>query len=407
MPLLTDMELPELDVFSPEFARDPHGHVRAARETGAWMAKYAMGYIPLDYEGVKFFARADHLCRMPHRAITQMFGAEGTQFARFNDHMMNGLDGEAHARLRRLIAPAFTPKEANRHRENMRTTLRRVIRPFVARGECDFVEAITKYPITVVCQQIGVPVEDVDQFQEWVDGLEAAAAQDPGCVEILNHSIGSMFGYVEGLVARRKASGERPADLLQSLLDAREAGDALTEEELYCMLILLLGGGFDTTRNQIALLVYVMTQHPQYWKRAAEDPAFVKPLIEESLRYLNTIGSNHRVTNVDFEYRGVTIPENTFISLCQFVPGRDPKANEDPETFNPDRKNPQHVTFGQGAHLCVGMFIARAMMEEAVPILARAFPDLQQAGEVAFKPALGAWGLVNLPIRFTPGTVDA
>lgn len=407
MPLLTDLELPELDVFSPEFARDPHRYAREARETGAWMARYAMGYIPLDYEGVKFFARADDLCRMPHRAITQMFGAQGTQFARFNDHMMNGLDGAEHARLRRIIAPAFTPKAANQQRALMRATLRDVIRPYVAQGECDFVEAVTMYPISVVCRSIGVPTQDIPQFRTWVDGLEAAAAQDPSCVEILNHSIGSMFGYVEGLVARRRASPEKRQDLLQTLMDLSESGDVLTEEELYCLMILLLGGGFDTTRNQITLLMSLMVQYPHHWKRAATDPAFVKPLIEEALRYLNPIGSNHRVTNVDIEYRGITIPKDTLISLCQFVPGRDPKANADPETFDPDRRNPQHLTFGQGAHMCVGMFIARAMLEEAVPILARAFLEPTLAGEITYKPALGAWGLGQLPIRFTPGSVDA
>ena len=403
MPLLTELALPEIDIFDPEFARDPHAVYRRARESGAWIAKYQFGYIPLDYESVRFFLRADDVCRTPNRDITAMWQAEGTTFARFNDHQLMALGGPDHHRIRRIVAPAFTPREANAHRPLMRETIRSVIEPIVPRGECDFAAVIERYPISVICRMIGIEPSDIDTFKEWVDGLEAAYSQDPSVLPHLNEIIGNMFAYVDDLVERRQAAAEKHADLLQTLLDLAETGEALTAEELRCLLILLLGAGFDTTKNQLVLLMYLSTRHPSYWERAATEPEFVKPLIEESLRFLNPIGATHRVTNVDVEYRGVMIPANTFLSTTQAVPGRDPRVNEDPERFDPDRKTPVHVAWGQGAHICLGMFIAKALLEESVPVLARAILEPKVSGELEFRRPLGVWGLQSLPITFRPG----
>lgn len=406
MPSLQDLDLPEIDMFDPEFARDPHGVFRKAREAGAWMARYQFGYFALDYETVKFIMRGDDFCRTPNHDITMLWDAHGTPFARFNDNMLMALNGEEHRRVRSLIAPAFTPREANKHRDLMRQTLIEQIGPVIAKGECDFVEAVTLYPITVICQMIGVPTGDIPKFRNWVDGLDAGFGQDVDVLPKLNDALANMFDYTDGLIEARKRADNPPDDLLQTLLDLTEEGVSLTKEELQCLLIIVLGGGFDTTRNQLVLLMKLMCEHPRYWPRVLEEPGFTKKLIEECLRFYNPIGGgNHRVTNVDVEYRGVTIPANTFITLSQAAPGRDPAANDDPETFDPDREKPNHITFGQGMHMCVGMFIARALLEEAIPILARAMREPRLAGEPEYRFPMGVWGLNSLPLSFTPGEI--
>lgn len=399
---LSELELPEIDIFDPAFAADPHRFFREARETGSWLAKYQFGYLPLDLESVKFFYRADDKCRMPNRDITKQWKAENTSFARFFDHMLLALMGEEHARLRRIVAPAFTPREANRHRDLMRARIAENVRSWAPAGSCDFSQAITDYPIGVICHLIGVPREDVPLFAEWLDRLESAYAQDPRALPGLNETVEGMFGYIDGILEARRASSASHEDLLQTLLDLTIEG-GLTDEEMRCMLTVLLGAGFDTTKNQLTFIMYLMTQHPEHWVRAANDPDFVKPLIEESLRYMSPIGAMHRVTNVDLEYRDILIPADTFMSLSQNVPGRDPAFNDSPDLFDPDRKKPVHITFGQGAHICLGQFIARALLEEAIPVLARAVLDPQLDGDASFRSPIGVWGLSALPIRFTPG----
>lgn len=407
MPALNELTLPEIDIFDPGFSRDPHAVYRRARETGAWVAKYQFGYLLLDYDSVRYFLRADEVCRTPNRDITQIWSAQGTSFARFNDHHLMALSGAPHDRLRSLVAPAFTPRAANAHRTLMRSMIHNVVAAVIDKGECDFVQLATGYPITVMCKLIGIPAQDVERFQGWIDGLDAAFGQDASVLPRLDDIIGKMFDYVDGVFVERRAAAEKPDDLLQTLLDLAADGEGLNDEELRCLLILLLGAGFDTTRNQMVLIMYLMTQQPEYWRRLAQDPTFVKPLIEESIRFYNPIGTTHRVTNVDIEYRGVTVPANSFISIPQAAPGRDPAVNPDPERFDPDRKNPVHLAFGQGAHMCLGMFLARALLEEALPVLARALLEPKLAGEPSFRSPMAVWGLNSLPISFTPGVLDA
>ena len=318
---LDELSLPEIDIFDPQFAADPHATFRRARERGAWLAKYQFGYLPLDFESVRFFFRADDVCRPPNRDITIAWNAQNTTFARFFDHMLLALSGEEHRRLRRIVAPAFTSRQANNGRLRMRELLRETVGGWLPAGRCDFSQAISPYPIGLICELIGIPRADVPKFAGWLEKLESAYAQDARALPELNRIIGEIFAYIDGVLERRRRASEKPADLLQALLDATTEG-GLSDEELRCLLTVLLGAGYDTTKNQLTFIVYLMTQHPEHWLRAARDKEFVKPLIEESLRYMSPIGAMHRVTNVEIEYRSVTIPPNTFFSLSQNVPGR-------------------------------------------------------------------------------------
>lgn len=402
---LNDLDLPEIDMFDADFARDPHATFARARSSGAWLAKYQRGYIPLDMESIAYFFKADDICRMPNSDIVKAWNAQGTTFARFFENMVIALGGAEHSRLRRIVAPAFTPREANKHRDRMRQIARETIAKWMAAGECDFGEAIGPYSISVVCDLIGIRKEDVPKFAGWLDKLEASYAQDARALPAIDHAISEIFGYIDTVLAERRSSDEKRDDLLQKLMDLTIEG-GLTDEELRCLLTVLMGAGYDTTKNQLTFIMYIMTQHPEHWERVAADPSYAKPLIEESLRYMTPIGAMHRVTKQQIEYRGVIIPQDTFISLAPNAAGRDPKANSDPERFDPERKNPAHVAFGQGEHFCLGHFIARGLLEEAVPILAKAVRAPRLSGERVYRSPMGVWSLEHLPIAFTPGSLD-
>jgi cytochrome P450 len=404
MVYLAELSLPEIDLFSPAFAADPHGTFRQARETGAWLAKYQFGYIPLDFESVSFFFRADDKCRMPNRDITEQWNAQNTSFARFINNVLHAMSGKEHTRLRRMVNPAFVPREANKHRAFMRERIREIVAEWLPSGQCDFTQVIKDYPIGVICELIGIARKDIPIFEKWLDKLESAYAQDNRALPELNHTIEGIFGYLENVLATRRSMDEKPNDLLQALLNITEEG-GLTDEEILCMLTFLMGAGFDTTKNQIAFIIYLMTQHPHYWKRAAEEPEYCNKIIEESLRYMSPVGAMHRITNEEIEYRGITLPPNTWLSLSQNVPGRDPAVNPDPDRFDPDREKAVHIAFGQGEHFCLGHNMARALLEEAIPVLAKAMLDPKLNGEPTFRSPMGAWGLDTLPIKFTPGTV--
>lgn len=402
MTRLDELSLAEIDIFDPAYHRDPHGVYDQARKVHPWLAKYQFGYLLLDYASMRAFLRDDERCRTPNRDITMMWNAAGTPFQRFTDHNLMALSGDEHKRIRDLVAPAFTPRAANKHRPFMREMFNEVLDGLGDAKSCDINTVASQYPITVMCMLLGIARSDTDKFVRWLDVMEAAFGQDARVLPRLNESIDGMMHYVQGLIDERRAAGDHPDDVLQNLVTLAGEGEKLSDEELRNLLIILLGAGFDTTKNQINLIMKIFTDRPDIWRRVAEDPEAAKPVIEESLRFMNPIGSVHRVTNVDIEYRDVFIPANSFLSIPIAYNGRDPQLHTEPDVFDPNRGSMSHITFGQGIHICLGQFLARALLEEAVPIMARRMRNPRVSGEGAFRTPLGIWGYSALPIAFDP-----
>jgi cytochrome P450 len=397
---LDELKLAQIDIFDSCFARDPFATYEAARAIHPWLARYQFGYFLLDYASMKAFLRDDARCRTPNRDITRQWNAFGMPFERFNDHQLVALGGAEHKRLRDLVAPAFTPRAANTHRPFMREALEEIFDSLGDSDSCDINDVSSRYPITVMCSLIGISRGDIPRFVHWLDVMEAAFGQDARILPKLNESVTGMMDYVTDLIKERRKPGTHPDDLLQSLVDLAHMGDRLTDEELRLLLVLLLGAGFDTTKNQLNLIMKLFIEHPDEWRRVADDPVHAKLVIEESLRFMNPIGALHRVTNVDIVYSDVLIPANSFLSIPITYNGRDSAVNENPNRFDPDRRKVTHVSFGQGMHMCLGQFLARALLEEAVPIMARRLRHPRLNGECTFRSPLGIWGVRSLPIKF-------
>jgi cytochrome P450 len=401
MPTLSELDLPQIDLFDPALARDPIAVYAEARKKN-WIAKYQFGYILLDAQSMRDFLRNDAQCREPNLDIVKAWKAQGTPFERFTSHQLVALRGKEHKRIRDLVAPAFTPRAANQHRLVMRETLERILDSVAPSGKCDFTRVSAQYPITVMCHLIGVPPEDITTFETWLEPGERAFGQDPSILPVLNEATQNILDYVTRLIDQRRMPGEHPDDLLQSLVSLATAGDKLSDEELRLLLALLLGGGYDTSKNQLNLILKQMIDRPQEWAAIAANPARAKAVIEESLRFQNVIGALHRVTEVEITYRDVVIPANTFLSIPITFHGRDPALNAAPDEFNPDRQRVAHFTFGQGEHFCLGMYLARALLEEALPILARRLQRPRLSGPITYRTPMGIWGYTSLPIEFEP-----
>ena len=402
---LAGLDLPQIDLFDPAFSEDPHAVYAKARQS-SWLAKYQFGYILLDQSSMKDFLSDGVRVREPYRDIVAAWHAEGTPFERFTSNQLVALDGIEHKRIRDLVAPAFTPRAANAHRQLMRETIERAIDEVLPEGYCDFTTVSATYPITVMCRLIGVSVDDIPMFAKWLEPQESAFGQDPAALPILNDALVHLLAYVERVVGQRKAPGVHPRDILQSLVDISNEGDRLNNEELILLVALLLAAGYDTTKNQLNLLMKLLVDRPDERRRLADDPARAKPFIEESLRFLNVIGSLHRVTNVEITYRDVSIPANTFFSIPITFHGRDPEVYDSPNDFDADRPPSRHFAFGQGMHICLGQFLARALLEEGLPILVRRLKNPRLAGPIKYRSPMGIWGYTSLPIAFEPGPVD-
>lgn len=400
MKSVSEMDLPEIDIFDPDFARDPHAIYAEARKK-SWIAKYQFGYMLLDYDDMKAFLRDDGRCREPNQEIVMAWNAKDTPFDRFTSNSLVALRGDDHKRIRNLVAPAFTPRTANKHRQFMRDRMIEVIEEFLPKGACDFAELSAQYPITVMCRLIGVPQEDCMRFAKWLEPQEAAFGQDASMLPEISDGLDNMYKYVAGLIEERQKPGDHPDDLLQDLVGlASDDGDQLTDEELKTLLIILLGAGFDTTKNQLNLMIKMLIDNPDELAKLESDSERFLPFINETLRYKNAIGSLHRITDVDIEHNDVLFPANTFVSMPITAYGRDASKYDQPDQLDPDRSGPPSIAFGQGIHMCLGQFLARALLEEGLPIVVERLKNIRLDGEIEYRSPLGIWGYKTLPIAF-------
>ena len=399
---LDQVDIVEVDIFNDDFMDDPaRAWSRAAEQS--WLAKTAFGYAVLDYDAMREI-ESDPRLRTPNRDIVKMMGGvPGTPFERFTGHFMLALDGAEHQRMRKLVAPAFTPKAANNYRQLMRETIERVLDEVADKGECDFSKVVERYPISVMCEMLGLRASDIPSIKNYLEHMGVTFSLDPAMVPLANEILGPLFDYATNVIEERRCPGEHPQDLVQSLCDLADSRDRFSEEELKVLIVFLLSAGYDTTKNQLTYIMKLLCDFPEEYKKLAADPKRLKPFIEESLRFLNPIAGSWRFVNEDMEYRGVRFPADTMIMIPLGYAGRDGKKNADPNRFDPDRSGKSHLTFGSGPHICVGMFLARALMEEAVPIIVRRLAHPRQTGPIAHGEVFGPiWLCRSLPIAFDP-----
>jgi cytochrome P450 len=153
--------------------------------------------------------------------------------------------------------------------------------------------------------------------------------------------------------------------------------------------------------------VALLAQHPEQWARLGEEPELAPRAVEETMRYLGTVGGTGRVASEDIEHRGVVFPAGTLVMISLAAANRDEAVWDDPQRFDIAREpgTAAHTTFGSGIHFCLGASLARAELHEALAVLAQRLPDLELDGPIEWKlPNVGIWGPSRLPLRFTPAS---
>jgi cytochrome P450 len=405
---VSELDLPEIDMFGVDRLEAP-AIFKAVREQH-WLARTPMGYLVTRHEDVVALLRE----RRFHSALAllgQMAGVADEEFSNRQQRSILALEGDPHSRLRRLVAPAFTPKSADRLRPFMREVVDGLLDPIVdaGTGRCELVADVCEpYPIPIICELLGAPKEDWKLFSAWATDIfrifNGDVAND---LDRIKAAMAELDAYVRAMVDERRRATNPPEDLLSDLIAAEEAGDRLSTDELVMMCEAVLMAGTDTTRNQLACAVALFTEHPDQWALlgGADGPSLAPTAVEECMRYLGAVGGTARIASEDITYRDVLFPQGTLVAIGLKAANFDPSAMTDPDELDITRKQPApQMTFGSGIHHCLGASLARAELQEALPILARRLPDLAVDGEIEWKPdTVGIWGPARLPLTF--GTV--
>ena len=403
MRAIGELSLADLPVEDPDFAADPLPHFEAARRTHSWLARCSYGYLVHEYRAIDELYRMDDRLQFATDQIIEVMGAKGTPWGEFNEGLMITKQGEEHARLRGNVASAFTPRNINRFRQQMRDTVSALLDEWAPREAFDFAEFAANFPIRIMCSIIGAPADVVPGIRRYLEIQGLSFSMNPAMLPEADDAISRLFEFVDRLVVEREASREeRTEDLLDALLAANREG-RISDYELRNLLVFLFGAGYDTSKNMLTLILYLMLDRPEMYRRCAVDFPYARRVTREALRYIS-VSNVPRTVVKEFEYRGVRFPVGTMLTLVLPLSGRDPKAFPDPHRFDPDRRSRNHhIAFGRGAHICLGQFLARAQIEEGLHLIAQRITEPELDGPIEWRPFPGVWGIRSLPIRFRPG----
>jgi cytochrome P450 PksS len=315
---------------------------------------------------------------------------------------MLDLDPPDHTRLRGLVHKAFTPRLVEDLRGRVQQITDELLDAVRDRGRMDLIRDFAlPLPSIVIAELLGIPARDRHRFHRWSTALLMAPATTWGMLRVLP-SVLAFLRYLRKLIATRRAVPSD--DLAGALVRAREAGDALSEDELLAMFVLLLIAGHETTVNLIGNGMLALLRHPDQLERLREDPELIKPGVEELLRYDGPLlTATDRYAREDVEIGGVTIRRGERIFAALASANRDESQFENPDELDLTRDPNRHVAFGLGLHYCLGAPLARLEGQIAINTLIRRFPDLELATAPASlrrRPGLVLNSLEALPLTF-------
>jgi cytochrome P450 len=299
-----------------------------------------------------------------------------------------------------LVNPAFSSKHVDGLVPKFQELANELIDSFLDEGQCEFMHQFSEpYATRVICRLLGVPDDNWEDLALYAEKMSLAlsiVAKDR--LDEVEWGLAKMGEYADGLIADRRR--DKRDDFLQTLVDANEDGDRLTDEELRDTVILLFQGGIDTTRNQIGLGIDLFVRHPEQWALLAERPELAANAVEEVMRMRPTTTWVTREAAEDCDIDGIHVPQGTTIHLFTESSGTDPHVVADPDFDITRDDRPKHFGFGGGRHYCLGHFIARGDMTEAFALLARRLPGLSYVEEPTWLPDSGNTGPVRQVITW-------
>jgi cytochrome P450 len=253
-------------------------------------------------------------------------------------------------------------------------------------------------PLAVICELLGLPPEDREKFTRWASSFSMASSL--GGILWGLRGLGKIMNYLRGEIARQT---KRPRDgLLAALIQAEEAGDRLSEEELLSMVALLLLAGHETTLHQIAGSVLALFDHPHQLHALRADWSLLETAVQELLRFVSFAQvTKPRYAREDLQFYGQAIGAGQIVLACLASANFDPTVFESPQELDLRRHPNRHMAFGAGIHYCLGAKLARVETEIALQRLFTRFPDLRLAvtrSQVRYLSRPGTRGLAALPV---------
>jgi cytochrome P450 len=312
------------------------------------------------------------------------------------------IDPPDHVKFRRLLDPLFAPREVEKLEAAVRSLVNDLIDAFVDAGHCEFnADLAVPLPCTVFLRLMGLPLDDLDLFLAFKDGIIRPEADTLSERSTKARATGQqIYAYFESVIAERREQPED--DLLSGFIAAEVDGLRLTTEDILDISYLFLLAGLDTVTASLGCAVAYLAEHPDRQQSLRDDPSLIPAAVEELLRWETPVPGVVRVATREVEVAGTTIAEGQAVTCLLASANTDGAEFPEPEWIDFNRSGNRHLAFGGGVHRCLGSHLARLEMRVALEELHRRIPAYcVTAGETPVY-AMGIRSLEYLPLSWTP-----
>lgn len=400
--------VPQVNIVSPEFKANPFQFLATLRadepvyrttlpdKTPVWLVTR--------YEDVNLLLKDERFAKNRRNAMTpeqvRRLPWVPPMFRPLERNMLD-LDQPDHTRLRSLVHKAFTPRLVEQMRTRVQTLADELLERVARRGEMDSInDYALPLPMTIITEILGVPTTDRDKFHKWSKAVVSLSS--PNATIRVIPSVWMFIRYLRRFFKLRRRDVKD--DLASALIQAEEAGDKLSEDELLAMVFLLLIAGHETTVNLIGSGTLALLEHPDEMEKLRREPSLIKPAVEELLRYTAPVFmTTERYAREDVALHGVTIPRGEMTLGVIGSANRDETVFVNPDELDITREPNKHLSFGQGIHFCLGAPLARMEAQIAINTLLRRSPNLRlkvSPDSLRWRPSMILRGLDTLPVVF-------
>lgn len=394
------------DPYAPGFVEDPYPQLRRLREAAPiyfWEA--AGAHVFFRFRDVMALIKDPRLGTDPTlgNGFSAELAAAYPDYVAVRESDLLVASPAAHARIRKLVAPFFSPRALEAHREAIVRVIDEVLEGLPPEGTLNLAADFSRrYPVRVISGLLAIAPGSEETFLAMADALIATVMPGlpPEVFARCMPPIARGVALVRECIAERRA---RPleGDLFSAFIHACDAEERLSDAELLSLIGGLLTGGSDTTVHLTSFTVLNLLRHPDQLAQVRSEPALARWALDETLRYdsFGRGGGLARFVNEPFDYEGVRLGRGQLIMLNTAAAFRDPDFVADPDVFDVRRRTNSSPWFGYGPHFCLGASLARMEAEAAINGLLQRYPRIELAGPPVYGDHPVFREIVDLPLR--------
>ena len=401
------------DPFEDGYQQDPPDYVRWSREQEPVFYSPKLGYwVVTRYDDIKAIFR-DNITFSPAIALEKITptGEEANAVLASYGYAMNRTlvneDEPAHMPRRRALMEPFTPAELAHHEPMVRRLTREYVNRFIDDGRADLVDQLLwEVPLTVALHFLGVPEEDMDLLRQYsiAHTVNTWGRPKPEEQVAVAHAVGNFWQLAGRILDKMREDPSGPGWMQYGLRKQRELPEVVTDSYLHSMMMAGIVAAHETTANASANAIKLLLQHPDVWREICEDPALIPNAVEECLRHNGSVAAWRRVVTRDTSVGGIALAAGSKLLIVTSSANHDERHFADADLFDIHRDNASdQLTFGYGAHQCMGKNLARMEMQIFLEELTSRLPHLRLAEQrFTYVPNTSFRGPEHLWVEWDP-----